>query len=97
MAQSELILYLLKLILGGLTAFLAVLLWSKTRDSAWMSLVAGVVIHYAGIVYNLLLDFGFVFTVDFVVFGIPITSLLFTTIPLLFFILAFSLMLRRLL
>ena len=95
MAQSELILYLLKLILGGLTAFLAVLLWSKTRDSAWMSLVAGTVIGYAGIVYNLLLDFGFVFTVDFVVFGIPITSLLFTVIPLLFFILAFSLMLRR--
>ena len=62
-----------------------------------MSLVAGTVIGYAGIVYNLLLDFGFVFTVDFVVFGIPITSLLFTVIPLLFFILAFSLMLRRLL
>ena len=97
MAQSELILYLLKLFLGGLTAFLAVLLWSKTRDSAWMSLVAGVVINYAGTVYNLLLDFGFVFSVDVVVFGIPITSFLFTVIPFLFFILAFSLMLRRML
>lgn len=95
MAQSELILYLLKILLGGLVAFLAVLLWSKTRDSAWMSLVAGAVISYVGVVYNLLLDFGVVFSLDLLLFGIPVTSLLFTVMPLLFFILAFILMLQR--
>ena len=95
MAQSTLVLYIIKLSLGGIAAFLAILLWSKTRDAAWMSLVAGVVTSYAGIVYNMLVDLGIVLSGGPLVFGIPLATLLFTCIPTLFYILAFVLMLIR--
>ena len=95
MVQSELILYIIKLSLGGIAAFLAIMLWSKTRDAAWMSLVAGTVIHYAGVVYNMLIDFGVVFRGDIYVLGLSLSSLLFTALPLIFFIIAFILMLHR--
>jgi len=90
-----LVLYIIKLVLGGIAAFLAILLWSKTRDAAWMSLVAGVVTSYAGIVYSMLVDLGIVVRTGMLVFGIPIATLLFTVIPTLFYILAFILMLLR--
>ncbi|MFA6936903.1 MAG: hypothetical protein WCQ67_01585 [Treponema sp.] len=95
MAQSTLVLYIIKLSLGGIAAFLAILLWSKTRDAAWMSLVAGVVTSYAGIVYNMLVDLGIVLNGGPLVFGIPLATLLFTCVPTLFYILAFILMLIR--
>ncbi len=95
MEQTALILYIIKLALGGLTAFFAILVWSKTREGAWISLVAGVIVRYAGIVYDMLLDFGVVFAMEIQVAGIPLTTLLFTVVPSLFFILAFILMLVK--
>ena len=95
MTQAQLILYIIKLSLGGISAFLAILLWSKTRDAAWMSLVAGAIINYAGIVYGMLVDFGVIFTMQVAVAGIPLVTLLFTVIPPVFVIVAFILMLHR--
>ncbi|MBR6080941.1 MAG: hypothetical protein IKP60_12390 [Treponema sp.] len=95
MTQPQLILYIIKLVLGGLAAFFSIILWSRTRDPAWMCLVAGTVIGYAGTVYNMLIDFGVAMTTTVTVFGIPLTTLLFTTVPPLLFIIAFILMIRR--
>lgn len=95
MIDSAIVLSIIKLILSGITAFLAIALWSKTRDAAWMCLVTGVITGYAGLVYDLLVQFGFVVHTGFSFFGIPLFTLLFTVIPSLFFILAFSLMLYR--
>lgn len=95
MAQSEIILYTIKLVLSGIAAFFAIALWSKTRDAAWMSLVAGAVTGYAGMVFELLVKMGIVLAEGMKIAGIPLSTLLFTVIPLLFFILAFILMLRR--
>lgn len=95
MEQSQLILYVIKLALGGIVAFLAILLWSRTRDGAWMSLVAGAIVSYAGIVYQLLGDLGIFFKKDLYIGGLSLTQLIFTVIPPLFYIIAFVLMLIR--
>ncbi len=98
MAQSEIILYIIKLILGGVAAFLAIMLWSKTRDVAWMALVAGTVTTYANVVYEMLVGFGILFvgsSTPVQLAGIPLTTLLFATIPTLFYITAFALMILR--
>ncbi len=95
MIQSEIILYIIKLVLGGIAAFLAIMLWSKTRDAAWISLVAGAVTSYAGIVFEMLVKLGIIVPGGIAVAGIPLATLLFTIIPSLFFILAFILMLIR--
>ena len=44
----------------ALAAFLAIALWSRTRDIAWMLVVIGTVAGYADILYSLLLRFGVV-------------------------------------
>lgn len=95
MIQSTLLMFIIKLALNGVAAFLAILLWSKTRDAAWMSLVAGAVTGYAGIVYELLVALGVVLEGTVLIAGIPLLTLLFTVIPTLFYILAFILMLVR--
>ena len=95
MQQPEIVLYIIKLVLGGITAFLAIMLWSKTRDPAWMSLVAGAIVSYAGIVFQMMVDLGIVLPGNILLDGISLPVLLFTVIPAVFFILAFILMLIR--
>ncbi|MBP5752770.1 MAG: hypothetical protein J6W60_07935 [Treponema sp.] len=95
MTQTQLTLYIIRLVLGGLATFFAILVWGKTRDSAWMCLIAGIVLEYCGTVYNMFLDFGVVFSSDLSVAGIPLTTILFTVVPPLFFILAFIMILIR--
>lgn len=93
MENWELIFFIIKLALGGITSFLAIMLWSKTRDAALMSLVAAVVTFYAGIVYDMMLALGIVSSV--VILGIPIFTLLFAVVPQVFFICAFVMMVWR--
>ena len=88
MRQEELVLLAVKLILGGFAAFLAIFLWSRLYDSAWMALVGGTVTGYADIVYDMLRAIG-------VVAGAPLTTLALTAMPFFFYIVAFILMLIR--
>ena len=95
MSQSEWILCIIKLVLGGIGALLAIMFWSKTRDSAWMALVGGIVIRYAGVIYDMLLTIKIIGMDSVHVFGLPLTSLLFTVIPDLLIIIALLGMLFR--
>ena len=95
MTEAALLLYIIKLALGGVAAVLAILLWGKTRYAAWLCLMAGLVVGYAGIVYSLLVDFGTALPNLPGVFGIPLSTLLFSAVPPLFFILALILLLYR--
>ena len=95
MIDSQVLFYIIKLVFGGIAAFLAIMLWSRTRDAAWMCLVAGAVTGYAGLVYELLEKLGIVLASEYLFFGIPLSSLLFSVIPSVFIILGFILMLSR--
>lgn len=96
MEQNALIIfYIVKLVLGGLLAFLAIMLWSKTRDPAWMALVAGAITGYTGLIFNMMLDLGIVTVGKIEFYGIPLSVLIFTVVPSLFFLFAFILMLIR--
>lgn len=97
MSRSEMILYVIKLVMGGLTAFSAILLWSKTKDNAWMSLVIGAITSYAGLVYEMLVDLGVIVFTGYIipVVELPLITVLFTVVPSLFFIIAFVTMLIR--
>ncbi|WP_407398970.1 hypothetical protein [Treponema sp.] len=95
MPQSELILYVIKLVLGGMAAFTAILLWSKTGEASWMCIIAAIVIGYGGTVYSLLVEMG-ILSVDRLKLGvIPLTSLIFAILPPLFYILGFGIMISR--
>jgi hypothetical protein len=88
MRQEELVLLAVKLALGGFAAFLAIFLWSKLYDTAWMALVGGAVTGYAGIVYDMLRAIG-------VVEAAPFATLALTIVPFFFYIVAFVLMIIR--
>ena len=78
-----------------MTALSAAMLFSKTKDAAWISLIVGFVTMYASYVYDLLLTLGIVISQDIFIAGIPLTNLIFTALPSIFFILAFAIMLFR--
>ncbi len=90
--QPDILLHCIKLVLGGLAAFLAIVLWSKTREAAWVALIAGVLSAYAGIVFEFLVSVGVTFPATGHSFGeiagLPPLILIFTIIPRLFFIAA---------
>ncbi len=95
MTQPQMILYAVKLVLGGIAAFCSILLWSKTKDAVWMCLVVGVVAKYAGVVYEILVTLGIIFPESAVFLGIPLLTLIFTALPDIFFVIAFVLMLKH--
>lgn len=97
MSEVEIIFFIIKLFLGGVIAFLAIMLWSRTRDFSWMFLVLAAVTGYSSVVFDLLLKLGFVTTREIDVLGnkISLVQLLLTIIPSLFVIIAFILMLIK--
>lgn len=95
MTQPEILIYIIKLVLGGIAAFLAILVWSKTRDGAWFFLVSGTILSYCSIVYDMLKSFGILTKTFYLVCGIPIIDLCFIVIPALFFIVGFIIMIVK--
>ena len=87
--NPEILLFIIKLVLGGLVGFFAIMILSKTRDLSWMFMVIGFLLSYTTLVFELMVSLG-VFTLGHVlVFGIPLPSLICTIVPSIFFLLAF--------
>lgn len=96
MEFAQLVLIIVKLIFGGLASFFAILLWSKTRDFAWMSLVCASLCTYAAIVYDILENLGIIPLDLFSIYGVSAASLFFAIVPSIFYIISFAIMLKRL-
>ena len=95
MEIAQIVLIIVKLVFGGLASFFAILLWSKTRDTAWMSLVCASLSTYAAIVYDVLENLGIIPLDMYTIYGISVASLFFAIVPSVFYILAFIIMLKR--
>jgi hypothetical protein len=95
MQQGEIFLHIIKLVLSGVAAFLAIMLWSRTKDGAWMSLIAGTIINYTGIVYNILKSFGIIAGSFLVLAGTSCIELFFVGVPFIFYIITFILLLIK--
>ena len=95
MALDQWILILSRLALGSIATFLAIILWSKTRDSAWMFIIIGVIVSYGEIVYTTLVSFGVIQEDWLNLSGIGIVEVVFANLPTVFFIIAFLIMVAR--
>jgi hypothetical protein len=84
-----------RLIAVALATFLAIVVWARTRDAAWMLIVIGIVAGYADILYSLLLEFGLASEATLSVAGLPILSILFPVLPWFFFSIGFLVMIVR--
>lgn len=95
MQQPEVIFYIIKLVFGGIIAFLAILLLSKNREPAWLCLSCACIISYAGLVYEMLVKIGIAGGFSLTIAGIPLFLILAVAVPSLFVIIAFILMIAR--
>lgn len=93
--NSEILLFIIKLIAGGLVAFLSIALMSKNRDASWMFIVAGFLLSYAAMVFELLIDLGVLTSTQYSFLGIPVSTLACVLLPSLSYIIGFIIMLCK--
>lgn len=95
MELADFIVSLSRLTVGAFATFFAILLWSRTRDVAWVLVVIGTLVMYAEIVYNTLERFGMVAAELWSVGGVPLFKTVFINLPMIFYIAAFAVMIAR--
>jgi len=95
MNTGDTVLLVSRLATVAVAAFLAILLWSRTRDLAWMLIVIGVIASYADILFGLLVQLGLVDESRYHLFGIPVGQILLTNLPYLFLCSALLVMIAR--
>lgn len=85
---------LVRLALGAVASFLAIVVWSKTRDLAWICVVAGILASYAGTLYRALRLFGLFSGPEILIYGASVGSLVSDNLSGVFFIVAFIVFIR---
>jgi hypothetical protein len=95
MDTGHLFYILSRLILGALASLFAIVVWSRTRDAAWMLVIAGILAGYAETLYSVLGVFGITGGTVFSAESVPLAALALVNLPVCFFIAAFSVMIAR--
>jgi uncharacterized membrane protein len=95
MDMGQIIYIASRLFLGALAAFFAIMLWSKTRDVAWMLMVIGTIAAYIETVYSVLDLFGITGETVISIGSVPLLSIILPCLPTVFFITAFMVMVSR--
>ena len=94
--DSGQILYILsRLSLGALASFFAIMLWSKTRDVAWMLMVIATIAAYVETVHAILSIFGISGVDNLVIGSVPLMSIVLPCLPTVFIIAALAVMVVR--
>ena len=94
MDAGEIVFIVSRLTTGALAAFFAIMLWSKTRDIAWMLMVIGTIAAYVETVYSILVLFGITGS-QLSIGSVPVAAILLPNLRTAFFIAAFVVMVVR--
>jgi len=94
-SMAEFIVILSRLGVGAIGTFFAILLWSQTRDSAWVLVIIGTLVSYAAVVYTTLETFGVVSVQIGLLPGFPLLEVLLANLPMVFYVCAFISMIAR--
>ena len=95
MDTGQLVYIISRLSLGAIAAFFAILLWSRTRDIAWMLMVIGAIAAYVETVYSILELFGITGDNLLSIGSVPVISILLPCLPVFFIAAAFAVMVFR--
>lgn len=95
MLQSEIVFFTAKIVLSGLAAFFAIIVWNRVREPAWMCIAAGTVLSYAGDVCTLLVELGIVARISSVRNTVTVETAVFSFLPTVFCIAGFFLIIIR--
>jgi hypothetical protein len=95
MDVGEIIYISSRLVLGAFASFFAIMLWSKTRDVAWMLMVIGTIAAYIETVYSILDLFGITEGDTLMIGSVPAAAIILPCLRTIFFIVAFLVMVLR--
>jgi hypothetical protein len=95
MDTGEIVYISSRLLLGALASFFAIMLWSKTRDVAWMLMVIGTIASYIETVYSILNLFGITGKGLVSIGSVSLAAIALPCLPVMFFIAAFMVMVFR--
>ena len=98
LSTPVLVVDLTRLGVGAIATFLAILLWSNTRDTAWMFIVMGTILRYAEIMYTTFRLLGIAPSVSGSIIGLPVMTiiqLLLQNLPIALYAVGFIIMLVR--
>ncbi|MBI9107993.1 MAG: hypothetical protein JEZ04_14695 [Spirochaetales bacterium] len=95
MTVESLVFIISRLVFGAGATFLAIILWSRTRDTAWMFIVVGTIFRYGQIMYDTFSMFGIVRANIVIIPDYLGIDAVLENLPYVFFIVAFIIMIRR--
>ena len=95
MDTGQTVFIICELAFGAAATFLAIMLWSKTRDAAWMLIIIGAIFAYIEIVYSILGIFGLSDGDYFLIGSVPVISFILPLLRMIFFIAAFAVMIVK--
>ena len=95
MDSGQTVFILSQLVLGAVASFLAIILWAKTRDLAWMLIICGAIVAYIEIVHSILGLFGMGGGDFFLIGSVPLISFILPLLRMIFFIAAFLVMIIK--
>lgn len=86
---------MIRSIVGAVATLLAILLWTKTRDTAWVMVIITVILSYIAVLFSILNIFGFTALLTSSPLLNIIFTILFENLPTVFLSLALIIMIRR--
>ncbi len=87
--DSMILLYIIKLIIGGVISFSAIMIMSKTRALEWMLIVSGFLISYIALVLNMCFYFNILADIFPRIAGISLFTILEMLLPAICFVAGF--------
>ena len=94
MDSGQVVYILGRLVLGAVASFLAIMLWSRIRDAAWILVIIGTIVAYVETVYSILAVLGI--GGEGIKLGtMSLLSIVLPCLPTVFFIAAFVVMVAR--
>jgi len=94
MDSGQIVYILGRLVLGAVASFLAIMLWSRIRDAAWILVIIGTIVAYVDAVYSILTLLG-IASEYFTLGSMSLLSIILPCLSTVFFIAAFAVMVAR--
>ena len=94
MDSGQVVFILGRLVLGAVSSFLAIMLWYRIRDAAWILVIIGTIVAYVETVYSILIVLG-VGSLHLTLGSMSLLSIVLPCLSTAFFIAAFAVMVVR--
>jgi hypothetical protein len=98
MTDFSVLYFLVRILLGAVCGFFAILFWPRNRDSAWVFMILGTLVLYFHIVFEMLVKIKLLVPEYFILFGTPLfegITLFLACTPFVFFTIGFIIMIVR--